>query len=96
MKKPFLSDYCSRESAANVSEELTLEQCLRDSAAVDRQEYFFASAALAMHGARYDFFSNTTFSGDENGGVCRRDLFRELDNPAHGGAFADEVFEIVF
>src|SRR4029077_18041161 len=80
-----------RESAANVPEQLVLEERLRDGAAVDRHELLPRSPAALMDGPGHELLTGAALALDHDPVVGPRhhlDLREEL---ADAGARADDV-----
>src|SRR5687768_1283207 len=78
------------EGAADVSEELALEQLLRNRGAVDRGEGLFPPRAHPMDGPGDDLLAGAALAGQQYGRRVCGDAARELDQVPHGPALRDE------
>jgi hypothetical protein len=78
------------ERAAGVTEELALEERVRDGRAVDGDERAFAALALVVDGARDELLTGSGFAVDEHRRVAVADAIDEIGDLAHGGAAADD------
>ena len=79
------------EGAANVAEELALDQRLRQRTAVDGHEGAGRAVAAAVDEAREDLFAGPRLAVDQHGQIARSDAARELDGRAQGGRAADDA-----
>src|SRR5436309_162281 len=79
------------KGAADVTEELGLEEGLGDGRAVDADECLARARAGAMNGARDHFLPGAALTGDEHGGVVLSDARHERQCLAHRRAFNDET-----
>ena len=83
----------ARERAADMAEQLGLEQRLGDRAAVERHEPVHPARAVVVDGARDDFLSRSGLTGDEERAVRGRDGLQQLKQVSHRAALADDPFE---
>ena len=81
----------SREGAANVPEQLALEELLGNRGGIHGHEGSVGAAALEVDRGRDHLLSRSAFSGDEDGAFRGRDLRDEPKNPLEGGTLPDHV-----
>ena len=74
------------EGALGVTEQLGLEQLLRDGGAVDAGKAAFGPGAHPVDGAGDDFLSGPTLAGDQHRGIVAGDPGGQLDHVTHGAA----------
>ncbi len=77
-----------------MTEDLALEQRLRNGRAVDGDEGLVAPRAHLVKRARYHFLAGAAFSGDENGNAARRGLSDEPVDVLHDRRAADQATEL--
>ena len=94
LEQPFLVADGAGERAAQVAEELALEQVLGDGAAVDRQEDRVAPVAEVVDGARHDLLADAALAGDQHRARHRRDALDQRHHLAHRRRLADQVLEV--
>ena len=95
-KSPLLVRHRAGEGALLVTEQLGLEQVLRQRAAVDRDEWLMLPVAVEMQRARDQFLAGAAFALDQNRAVGVGDLVDQIVNLLHLLARADDVLEPVF
>ena len=78
------------EGAADVAEELALEQRVRERGAVDRDEGALARGEPAWIGAREHLLAGAGLAGEQHGGVRAARAIDEREHVAHGGAARDQ------
>ena len=76
------------EGAADVSEELALEDAFGESAGVDGYERPVGARRRRVEPAGDDFLAGAVLAGDEDVGVGGRDLFEEAADGLHGAGVA--------
>ena len=81
--------------AAHVSEQLRLQECLRNRTAVERDETLRAPRAVVMDSARDNLFACSCLACHQDGAGGSRHGFEQLKQVAHGGASADDALELV-
>ena len=88
--KPGLVAVRPGEAAADMSEQLGLEERVRESGAVDCHEVARPAAPGLVNHARDDFFPDAGFADDEHLGVGPRGCVDVLAEPLHRVAAPDE------
>ena len=81
----------SRERAARVAKELTLEQGVGNCGTVDGYERALGARARRMYETRDELLAGAALAGDENGGRMLCDLAGDGDDFAQSGAAADDT-----
>ena len=81
----------ARECAADMTEELGLEEVLRNRRAVDADERAVRSRARPMDRARDDFLPGAAFTGDEHGRIVLGNARHQGQRLAHGAALGDQA-----
>ena len=76
------------ERAADVSEQLALEDAFGESAGVDRDERPVGARRSRVQPAGDDFLAGAVLAGDEHVGVGRRDLLEQAADGLHRARFA--------
>src|SRR6266478_6285533 len=80
----------------HVTKKQTLEQRLRQGAAVDRQKQAVAPVAMGVNGKGNQFFSCAAVTGDQNRGHSGRHFLNHLQDIPDRFALADNFFEVKF
>jgi hypothetical protein len=70
----------ARESAALVTEKLTLQKGIWDSRTIDDDQRALTSFAALVEASRNELFTGSTFTLDDDGGLGRPDLFHDLED----------------
>ena len=83
------------ERAAHVTEELALDQVLRDRAAVHDHERAVRARAAPVDGARDQLLAGAALAGHQHRRVGVRDLVDQLRDRAHRGTAADDAVALV-
>ena len=83
------------EGAADVAEELALEEVLGERGAVDGDEGVVAAGALEVDGPGGHLLARPALAGDQDGRVRRGDLLDEDVDLLHRPALADHLLEAV-
>jgi hypothetical protein len=83
------------EGTPDVSEELGLEQTLRQGAAVDRQERAVGGGGKGVNRLCQELLAGAAFAGDEYGRRSRRETRHHVQDAADSRARADEVGDIL-
>ena len=83
----------ARESPPLVTEELALQQVLRDSAAVDRDEAAPVPLAVLMDAAGDQFLPRACLAEDQDVRVRDRDAADRVEDGGHARALADDLVE---
>src|SRR6185369_15283909 len=84
---------CSRERAADVSEELALDEVLREHAAVADDERSMRERRAVVHGACGELLAGAALAGNEDGRRVRRDALDEAEDLDHAPAACAHAFE---
>src|SRR5262249_50918409 len=79
------------EGAPLVTEELALEQRLRDGAAVDGDEGSVAPWTMRVDGPGHELLAGAALSLAEHGGLCLADPLDQREDLAHPGRGAEDV-----
>jgi hypothetical protein len=80
---------------ALVAEELVLQQIVRYSSAIHRQEFLISLRAVVVDSSGNQLFTGATFPKDQHRRACRSNFPHQLENCLHGRAFSDYLVEIV-
>ena len=83
------------ERAANVAEQLGLEQVLGHGAAVDRHERPAGARRLVVNEARYPFLADAALAGEQHRRVDLRDAPRDVQHALHRRALEDQPRNVV-
>ena len=83
------------EGALLVAEQLALQQPRGDGRAVELDEGAALARAQLVQGAGDEFLARARFAADEHRGAGGGDGLDLLQNPAQGGALADDLPEVV-
>ena len=81
------------EAAADVAEELGLEERVSERGAVDRDQRSAPAAAVGVNEPGDDFLADSAFTGDENLRVASRRIRDFFVESANGGCFAKQRVE---
>src|SRR3954467_5820314 len=81
------------ECAALVSEELVLDERLRDRGAVQRDERLSHPRGELMQRAREKLFARSALAEQQHGGVTGRDALQLARHRLHCGALAEDARE---
>ena len=83
------------ERTANVAEQLGLEECLRNRAAVERDKTVRSPGAVVVNGARDDLLAGSGFSGDQNRAVRSRHGLEQMKQLLHRPAAPQDAAELI-
>src|SRR5215831_15532336 len=83
----------SSEGAADVPEELALEQGGREGRAVDRLEWRLPTGALCVDRPRHQLLSRPGFAPDQHGAMRRGDASDQGEDRLHRGGHAVDAVE---
>src|SRR5690606_29548211 len=78
------------ERAADVAEELVLEDVLVEAGAVERDELLLRPLGLAVDGLGDELLAGARLAGDEHGDGAGGDLLDEGEHVADGGGASDD------
>ena len=94
-KQAFLGRDGAGERALHVTEQRGFQQVRRHRAGIDRDEGPVAPRRIQVDRLGDQFFAGAALALQQNGGAAGRDLRHQVENPQHGLALADDVFEVV-
>src|SRR5208337_2707034 len=81
------------ESAANMAEQLALQEGVHQGRAVADSQTLLADGADLVNGSGHELFTRAGGTHQENIGVVTGNFASEIEDFEHGGAFADNTVE---
>ena len=78
----------------HVAEQLVFENTFAQPGAVECDQTLLSPATVQVNRPGDQFLTRSTLAGDEHGHIALRHLPGGADDVLHGGAFADDPFEI--
>ena len=83
------------ERAANMAEQLGLEECLRNRAAVQRDKAVRSPGAVVVNGASDDLLAGSGFSGNENRAVRPGHGLEQMKQLLHRPAAPQDAAKLI-